>query len=52
MFQKRTITSEQKQKFSFLAFECMRHVTLHRERVHALLNVHKGILSSALISPH
>ena len=46
-----TLSAEQRQRFSVLAMDCLRHVSLHKEHIQALLNAHKGILSPALISP-
>ena len=42
---------ERKMSFLHLANEAQKHISLHRDRIHALLSAHKGILTPALISP-
>ena len=43
--------AERKVRFLNLTNGANKHISLHRERIHALLNAHKGILTPALISP-
>ena len=45
-----TLSADQRQRFSVLAMDYLRHVSLLKEHFQVLLNAHKGILSPALIS--